>query len=128
MKFATVGKSLILALVVLMAAGAFAAAKANLQLGSAVLVNGTTLKPGEYKVQWDGNGPDIELSFIQGKNVVAKVPARIAELQAPAADDAAVTHKNESGPNSLSSLRFQGKKFSLELEQPSAAMQSGSSK
>ncbi len=33
-----------------------------------------------------------------------------------------------SGPNSLAGLRFQGKKFALELGEASDAMQAGSSK
>ena len=96
MKFATVSKSLVMGLALLLASSAFAATKANLQLSNPVLVNGTQLKPGDYKIQWDGSGPNVELSIIQGKNVVAKVPAHIVELANPAAYDAAVTHKNDS--------------------------------
>ena len=74
-------------------------------------VNGTTLKPGDYKVQWEGSGPNVELSILQGKNVVAKVPAHVVDLPTPAANNAAVTRKNDSGPNSLAGVRFQGKKI-----------------
>ena len=93
-----------------------------------VTVNGTTLKPGDYKVQWEGNGPNVELSILQGKNVVAKVPAHVVELQTPSANDAAVTRHNDNGPNSLAGIRFQGKKFALELGEASDGMQAGSSK
>jgi hypothetical protein len=128
MKFATVSKSLVLGLALLLASSAFAATKASLQLSSAVTVNGTTLKAGEYKLQWDGNGPNVELSILQGKNVVAKTSAHLVELQAASANDAAVTRKNDSGPNSLAAVRFQGKKLSLELGEASDGMQGGSSK
>ena len=128
MKFATVSKSLVLGLAVLLASSALAATKASLQLSNPVLINGTTLKPGDYKVQWDGSGPNVELSILQGKNVIAKVPARVVDLQAPAANDAAVTQKNASGPNTLAGLRFQGKKFALELGEASDGMAGGSSK
>ncbi|HXM67865.1 MAG TPA: hypothetical protein VN911_14115 [Candidatus Acidoferrum sp.] len=128
MKFATVSKSLVMGLALLLASSAFAATKANLQLSNPVLVNGTQLKPGDYKIQWDGSGPNVELSIIQGKNVVAKVPAHIVELANPAAYDAAVTHKNDSGPNSLAGVRFQGKKMAIELGDTSEAMEGGSSK
>ncbi len=128
MKFATVSKSLVMGLALLLASSAFAATKASLQLSNPVLVNGTTLKAGDYKVQWEGSGPSVELSIMQGKNVLAKVPAHIVDLQTPAANDAAVTRKNDSGPNSLSGLRFQGKKFAIELGEASDGMQAGSSK
>jgi hypothetical protein len=130
MKFATVSvwKSLVLGLVLLLASSAFAATKASLQLNNAVTVNGTQLKPGDYKVQWEGAGPNVELSIMQGNKVLAKVPAHLVNLDTPSTYDAAVTRKNDSGPNSLAGLRFQGKKFSLELGEASDAMQVGSSK
>ena len=128
MKFATVSKSLAMGLALLLASSAFAATKANLQLNNPVLVNGTTLKPGDYKVQWEGSGPNVELSIMQGKNVLAKVPAHVVDLQSPSQNDAAVTRKNDSGPNTLAGVRFQGKKYAIELGEASDGMQAGSSK
>ncbi|MGC2136266.1 MAG: hypothetical protein WA627_00735, partial [Candidatus Sulfotelmatobacter sp.] len=115
MKFAIVSKSLVLGLALLLASSAFAGTKGSLQISNPVNVNGTTLKPGDYKVQWEGAGPNVELSILHGKNVVAKVPARVVELQTPAPSDAAVTRANDSGPSTLAGLRFEGKKFALEL-------------
>ncbi len=87
MTFAKVSKSLVLGLALLMASSAFASSKANLELINAVTVNGTTLKPGDYKVQWEGSGPNVELSILKGKDVVAKVPAHVVELQTPSSND-----------------------------------------
>ena len=53
MKFATVSKSLVMGLALLLASSAFAATKASLQLNNPVTVNGTKLKPGDYKLQWE---------------------------------------------------------------------------
>lgn len=130
MKFATVSKNLVMALALLLATGAFAstANKANLELDNSVTLNGTTLKAGNYKVQWEGTGPNVELSITQGKHIVAKTSARLVDLPAPAVNDAAVTMKNDAGPNSLTGIRFQGKKFALDLSQESDGMQGGSSK
>ena len=130
MKFATVSlsKTLVLGLALLLASSALAATKGSLQISNPVTVNGTTLKAGDYKVQWEGAGPNVEVSIMQGKNVLAKAPAHVVELQAAAANDAAVTRKNDSGPNSLAGLRFQGKKTALELGEASDGMQAGSSK
>jgi len=128
MKFATVSKSLMLGLALLLASGAFAASKGSLQISSPTTVNGTMLKAGEYKVEWDGSGPAVELSIKQGKNVIAKVPARIVDLSNASAADAAVTRSNGDGTSSLLGVRFQGKKFALELGESSDGMQAGSSK
>jgi hypothetical protein len=128
MKFATVSKSLVLGLAVLLASSAFAATKGTLQLSHPVTVNGTQLKAGEYKVEWDGTGSSVELSIKQGKNVVAKVPARVVDLSSASQSDAAVTRKNDDGSSTLAGLRFQGKKVALEIGEASDGMQAGSSK
>jgi hypothetical protein len=128
MKFATVSKSMVMGLALLLGSSAFAATKANLQLSNPVMVNGTKLKAGDYKVQWEGAAGNVEVSITQGKNVLAKVPAHVIELQTPASNDAAVTRKNESGPNTLAGVRFQGKKFALELGDATEAMDAASTK
>ena len=114
MKFATVSKSLVLGLGLLMATSAFAATKASLQLQSPTNVNGTKLKPGDYKLEWDGTG-NVEVSVMQGKNVVAKIPAKLVDLPAASPSNAAVTTKNSDGSSNLAGIRFEGKKYALEV-------------
>jgi hypothetical protein len=61
--------------------------------------------------------------------VIAKTSAHVVDLDRPSPQDAAVTRKNDSGPSSLTGIRFQGKKFALELTTASDGMQAeGSSK
>jgi hypothetical protein len=127
MKFATVSKSVVLVLALVFAATAFAATKGNLELTNPVVVNGTTLKAGDYKVQWEGSGPNVELSILRGKNVVAKVPAHTVELQSAPENDAAVTRQSSSGPNELAGIRFHGQKTAFEIGESSDGMQAGGS-
>jgi len=126
MNFATVSKTLVLASALVLASTAFAATKGSLQISSPVVVNGTQLKPGEYKLQWEGTG-NVEVSIMQGKSVVAKVPARVVDLAQAAPNDAAVTRSNESGAKTLAGVRFGGKKTALELGEASDSMQAGGS-
>jgi len=128
MKFATVTKSLVMALVLLLAGSAFAASKATLTLNHDTTVNGTKLKAGDYKLQWDGSGPDVEVSIVRGKDVVAKVPAKLVDLNSNAANDAAVIKNNSDGTTTLAGVRFAGKKYALDLGEASDSMQAGSSK
>lgn len=128
MKFATVSKSLVLGLAVLLASSAFAASKATLNLQSPATVNGTQLKAGEYKVQWEGTGPNVEVSILKGKNVVAKVPAKLIDLNAASQNDVALVRTGEDGSRSLAGVRFQGKKVGLDIGESSDGMQSGSSR
>jgi hypothetical protein len=123
----TVSKSLLLGSALLLASSAFAATKAQLHLQSPTTINGTQLKAGDYKLQWDGTGPNVEVSILQGKNVVAKTSAKVVDLPSPSANDAAVVKKNDNGSSSLSGIRFEGKKYALELGE-SDGMEAGSSK
>ncbi|MGO9087905.1 MAG: hypothetical protein ACLP6G_04325 [Terriglobales bacterium] len=129
MKFATVSKSLVLGLALLLASSAFAATKASLTLSDPITVNGTTLKPGDYKLQWDGSGPNVEVNVMQGKKVVAKLQAKVVDLKSPAENNAAVI-QNNNGNASLVGARFEGKKFALEIGESNSndGAQSGSAK
>lgn len=128
MKFAKVSKFVVLGLAVLLASSAFAAEKATLTLLSQTSVNGAQLKPGEYKLTWDGSGPNIELNILQGKKVVATVPAKIVNLDAAPPNNAAIVQKKDDGSSTLEGARFAGKKFALEFGQSTDGMQGGSSK
>ena len=116
----TTSKSFFLGLALLLATSAFAANKGSLSVQEPVTTNGTQLKPGDYKVQWDGNGPSVELSITQGKKVIAKVPAHMVNLETPSSNDAAVVKNNGDGTKSLSEVRLSGKKFSLALGEEAA--------
>ena len=128
MKFTTVSKSLMMGLALLLASSAFAATKADLVLQNPTTINGTKLKAGEYKLQWDGSGPNVEVSITQGKKVLAKVPAKVVGLNAPSENNAAVVKTNDDGTSTLAGARFEGKKFALELGDSGDGMQAGSSK
>ena len=127
MKFATVCKSLVMGSALLLATGAFATTKANLELDSTATVAGTTLTAGNYKLEWDGSGPNVEVSIMKGKNVVAKVPAKVVDLATPAPSDSLV-FSNDNGSNTLAQVRFNGKKYALELAPTGDGLQGGSSK
>lgn len=127
MKLMTISKSLLLGSALLLASSAFAATKAQLHLQTPTTINGTQLKAGDYKLEWDGTGPNVEVSIIQGKNVVAKASAKVVDLPSPSSNNAAVVKKNDDGSNTLAGIRFEGKKFALELGE-SDGMQAGSSK
>jgi len=128
MKFATISKSVVMGLALMLASSAFAATKASLNLQHPTIINGTKLKAGDYKLVWDGSGPNVEVSIIQGKNVLTKVPAKVVDLSSPSQNSAAVVTLNSDGTSTLSGARFEGKRFALELGDASEGMQAGSSK
>jgi hypothetical protein len=115
MKFATVSRVLVVGLALLLASTAFAGTKASLSVTDPVTVNGTTLKAGDYKLMWDGTGPNVEVSIMQGRNLVTKVPAKVVDLSTPATNNSALVTTNSDGSRSLSGARFEGKKYALEI-------------
>lgn len=125
MKFSKVSMSLVGGLALLLASSAFAATKEHLALQNPTMVNGTQLKPGDYKLEWEGTGPDVEVSILQGKKVVTKVPAKVVELKTKAVANSSIIN-NADGTPSLAGVHFAGKTMALELPQASDGMQSGS--
>jgi len=114
MKLNQLAKTVVLGLAVLLAASAFASNKGSLQVREAIEVNGQQLAPGEYQVNWDGTGPNVEVSFMQGKKEVAKTTAKVVALDKAYDYDAAIVdHAN--GKASVSEVRFAGKKYALAI-------------
>jgi hypothetical protein len=116
---------LVIGLALWLATSAFAASKGTLQIHEPVTVAGTQLRAGDYKVAWDGTGSNVEVNIMKGKDVVAKTPARLVELDRTPADDAAVVSSNSDGSHSLSQIRFHGKKYALAIGNETAQVQGG---
>jgi hypothetical protein len=125
MKESTISKGLLLGLALLLATSVFAANKGSLQVSDSVTVNGKQIPAGEYTVKWEGNGPNVELNILRGKNVVATVPARMVDLDRVQDRDSAVSVVGNDGRKSLSEIRFSGKKYGLAINAESAKVESG---
>jgi hypothetical protein len=67
------------ALLLSLAIGLYAAEKNSdrITFHDPVKIGSTTLAPGDYKVVWDGAGPDVKVSFLQGKKTVVTAPAKL---------------------------------------------------
>ena len=116
MKFQSISKGLLLGLALLLATSAFAAAnKGSMQLLDPVTVSGKQLPAGDYSVQWDGSGPNVEVNILKGKKVVATTPARLIDLNQKPDRDAAVVRNNDDGSRSLAEIHFGGKKYGWQL-------------
>jgi hypothetical protein len=127
MKFSNTSKGLLLGLALLLATSAFAANKGSLQVSDTVNVSGKSLAAGEYNVKWEGNGPNVELNILQGKKVVATIPARLIDLDRSAPGNTSVVKRNGDGSKTLSEIRFAGKKYALALGDESAKADTGDS-
>jgi hypothetical protein len=122
-------KSVVLALAVLLATSAFAGStnKGSLHLTEAAQVNGQAVPAGDYQLRWEGTGSDVEVSFMQGKKVVTKAPAKVVELKDAFNHDATVVDKRSSTPT-VTEVRFAGKKYALSLANSEKASMGESTK
>ena len=55
--------------------------RANIRIYETVHVGSTQLTPGAYKMTWTESGSDAEVTFSQGKNVIATVPAHVTQVR-----------------------------------------------
>ena len=107
----------------MLATAAFAASnKGSFEVVDRVTVSGTQLRAGNYSVKWDGSGPNVELSIMQGKKVVATTPARVVDLTQTPNSNSAVIKNNDDGSKSLAEIRFGGKKYALAIGQETASV------
>ena len=121
-------KSVVLSFALLMATSLSAASSSgSLNLTQAVQLNGTQIQPGEYKVTWEGAGPDVKVSILKGHNVVVKASGQVKTLGSKFGSDAAVLQKHDNGQPTLTGVRFAGKAFAIEFSDEAASMKSGTS-
>jgi len=109
--------------------GAFAgdANKGKLRLQDKTIVDGKSLNPGNYTVEWAGTGPTVQVTLLQGKQTVATFPAHVNEQPTPNHDDAYGSAPERDGSRRLTVIYISGKRTALELEQNQASQQVGMS-
>jgi hypothetical protein len=127
MKSSLFSKIIFVALALALSASSFAANdshKSNFEISAPTEVNGTQLPAGEYTAKWEGSGPTVQVSIMQGKKVLATVPAQVVALDQAAPQTQAEVKNSSTGDRELTSLQFSGKKYSLALGSESAKAQS----
>jgi hypothetical protein len=93
-----------------------------------VQIGSTEVKPGDYKLQWDGNGPDVQVRIVKGKDVVATVPAKLLANKSTQGFNA-ITIRDFDTVNQLDQVDFAGGRQSLvfgeatETQNPSGGQQ-----
>jgi len=55
--------------------------KADIQIDQTLHVGSTQLAPGACKMTWTESGSNAEVTFSQGKNVIATVPAHVTQAR-----------------------------------------------
>jgi len=128
MKWNQAAKSAVLALALVAATSAFAGTnKGTLHVNEPAQISGQTVEAGEYQLRWEGAGPNVQVSVMKGKKVVATVPAQLVEQKQAFANDSTIVDRSGSTPT-IKEVRFGGKKYALSLSTEKAEMGESSSK
>lgn len=82
----------------------------NIDLASPAMVANQQLKPGTYKVEWNGNGPNVQVDFLRNNKEVAVAPAKLLR-DAPASSlaqngPAIEMHKTQNNATVLDEIDF----------------------
>ena len=86
----------------------------SVNITDAVQVGSTQLKPGSYKVTWEGAGPDVQVTFrLDGKNV-ATIPATLKTNDGQVTQDQIV---KDSANNTLTEIDFGRDKQAVVFQQ-----------
>jgi len=106
-------------LALLLPVGAFARDKneRNVDIPDSVQVGATHLKPGDYKVEWQGDGPAVHVSFYQGGKLVATVPGTLKTNDREVTQDDLVLSNNNAKSKVLVEIDFSRGKDALILGQ-----------
>lgn len=119
MKLSMISKSVLPGLVLLLATSAFAANKPNkgsLDVSEPVTVSGQQLKPGEYKLKWEGTGSDVQVMIWSQGALVATVPAHVTDLSKAERSNSYEARRNDDGSETVTQVSFAGKKYALSFD------------
>jgi hypothetical protein len=99
--------------------GAFAKAnnRHSVEIPDSVQVGGTQLKPGKYDVQWQGAGPEIQVSFVHEGKIVATVQGTLKTNDPQVTEDDIVIGTTSTNAKTIKEIDFSHNKESLVFEQ-----------
>src|SRR5262252_8995166 len=89
--------------------------KKDMHLYENVKIKGTTLQPGDYKVEWSAPGPNVRVSIVQSGTTVATVRARVVTETTAHDHDGYVLQSAKNGSKAIEDIFFSGKKYDLKI-------------
>jgi opacity protein-like surface antigen len=106
-------------LALLFSVSAFAADKnqRSVTISDPVQVGNTQLKPGDYKVEWQGAGSEVQVNFLRNGKTVATVPGNFKANDPNVIQDDVVTDTTGANTKTLKEIDFSRDKESLVFDQ-----------
>jgi hypothetical protein len=89
----------------------------SVQILDVVQIGSTQLKPGNYKVEWQGTGPAVQVSFQQNGKTVVTAPATLKTNDDEATQDSIMTEATSADTTELKEIDFGRQKEALVFDQ-----------
>jgi len=89
----------------------------SVQIFDVVQIGSTQLQPGNYKVEWQGTGPAVQVSFQQNRKTVVTVPATLKTNDDQVTQDAIMIEATSAETTELKEIDFGRQKEALVFEQ-----------
>ena len=100
--------------------GSARAARGNarsVEISDVVQIGSTQLKPGNYKVEWEGTGAVVQVSFLQNGKTVVTVPGTLKANDDQVTQDAVVIQRTNASTPTLEEIDFGHQKVALVFDQ-----------
>jgi hypothetical protein len=91
----------------------------SVDIGDTVRVGNTQLKPGSYKIEWQGAGPTVQVHFLKDGQTVATAPAALQTNDKQVTEDDVVIDKTSANTKALEEIDFSRQKEALVFAQGS---------
>ena len=78
-------------------------------------VGSTQLKPGDYKVEWQGSGDAVQVKILRNNKEVATTSGKIVAHEQAAQNDAVLLKDNGNGGRTIDEFQFRNRKETLVL-------------
>lgn len=98
---------------------AFAADKTarSVSLSDPVTVGSTQLMPGNYKLEWEGSGPSVQVKFLHFGKTVATVPATLQTNDERVTQNDVIMDRTNPNMEALKEIDFAHQKEALTFPQ-----------
>jgi hypothetical protein len=94
----------------------------SVEISDVVQIDGTKLRPGNYKVEWQGTGPVVQVSFRQDGKTVVTAPGTLKTNDYQVTPDAIVIAATGAGTSTLKEIDVRHLKQALVFDQDLGSM------
>jgi hypothetical protein len=89
----------------------------SVDIGDTVRVGSTQLKPGSYKIEWQGTGSTVQVRFLKDGKTVATAPATLRTNDKQLTQDDVLVDEKSSNTKTLDEIDFSHQKEALVFAQ-----------